>query len=537
MGEVLEAVARGASGFERRVAIKRLLRGAELDPAASRMFLDEARIASRLHHAGIVAVLDYGLDGTTPFQVLELVDGFDVAALIRRSAGAIPAVPDDIALYIAAEVAHALAFAHEARDERGVPLGIVHRDVKPSNVLVSRAGDVKLGDFGIAFARERASRTTGVVAKGTPAYMAPEQLLGGAVDGRADVFALGCMLHAMIAGRSPRAGLAPADLVSSSDVVLAPVVAGDIREIVARAVRHAPSERWPSARALAGALGDALARRLRTDAKTRITEWLGTAPALGAATRTEISPPLHTPDLPAPQRAPAPVVAPTAAAPTPPARGAAPRRRHGVVFALALLAPLAIAAVAIAGIVVGARLATGGADGRRAPIGSASAPPLVDTTADASDGNADGATDVAPSTPMASTSASAARAAAAPPRLPPGFEPRCECVARHSGNFVVKLCTPPMPPTNCECWLDLRELCRQPNARMSDACDRSYANETPGARCEGYERVSTVRVEGTVTCERCYGAGSAPAPAVHGAECTGVTRFGDSLHGVWRCHP
>jgi hypothetical protein len=200
MAEVFEGELAGELGFVRRIAIKRMLADAARDPVAAQRFVDEARIASRLHHANIVAVLDVGLLDGLPFQVLELVDGVDVAQLMARAGGTLPLAA---AVIVAGDVAHALEHAHAAVDDAGVGLGIVHRDVKPSNVLVSWSGDVKLTDFGIAIAHDRAARTEAGVVAGTFGFMAPEQRTRGAVDGRSDVFALGLALHAMVVGQSP----------------------------------------------------------------------------------------------------------------------------------------------------------------------------------------------------------------------------------------------------------------------------------------------------------------------------------------------
>lgn len=275
MGEVHEAFAVGPSGFRRRVAVKRLHTARATDPAVLRMFLDEARIAASLHHGGIVAILDYGVVGALPFQVLEYVDGptAGAATALGRELGEV--VPTEVALHVAVEVAHALHYAHEAKDERGRSLEVVHRDVKPSNVLLSRSGDVKVCDFGVASAADRIARTTGEVAKGTAGYMAPEQMLGLPVDRRADVFALGCTLHALLTGRSPMATEeAQARVLRGEAVPLDPALPEDIRAIVASATQRAFEERYATARAFAQAIGAALARRARRDPRALLVEWL-----------------------------------------------------------------------------------------------------------------------------------------------------------------------------------------------------------------------------------------------------------------------
>jgi serine/threonine-protein kinase len=271
MAEVLEAVAQGEAGFTRRVAVKRLRSGHEEDPSFSRMFLDEARIASRLHHGSIVSVLDYGVVDGTPFQILEYVDGENARALAKRGARLGKPMPLEVALYLVTELARALHYAHTL--EEG---GVVHRDVKPANILVSRTGDVKLADFGIAFATERSERTEAGVAKGTPGYMSPEQLLGGAVDARADVFALGCTLHALAFGDSPLATVGNAErMLRSEPLFLSEDIPDDVRAIIARAIEPLPSRRWTTAGEMADALGAVLASRLRSDAKGALLGWLG----------------------------------------------------------------------------------------------------------------------------------------------------------------------------------------------------------------------------------------------------------------------
>ena len=239
MAEVWEAVLHGDAGFRRRVAVKRMAAERVGDERLQRMFVDEARLASRLHHANLVAVIDFGVVDGIAFQVLELVDGFDVARLANWGLTAKSPMPVPIALGIAAQVAHALHAAHTAVGDDGAPLNIVHRDVSPQNVLVSRGGDVKLADFGIALWEQRTEKTLGATARGKPTYMAPEQAMRGAIDGRADVFSLGCTLHALLTGLSPlQDENALVDLLAGVELALDAGLAAPIREVIGRAVRR-----------------------------------------------------------------------------------------------------------------------------------------------------------------------------------------------------------------------------------------------------------------------------------------------------------
>lgn len=275
MAEVFEAVSLGSGGFERRVAIKRLLTVHVTDASFGRMFLDEARIASQLHHGNIVAVLDYGVADGHPFQVLEYVDGMDAAHLTALGEHFGTPLPIELALAICTDIAHALEHAHTATDASGRLLGIVHRDVSPANILVSWSGDVKLTDFGIAFARGRLETTSAGIAKGTLLYMAPEQIMRGAIDGRTDLFSLGCVLHTLVSGVSPLAReSAMADLVAGAPLVLSDELPPDVRPIVARATLLARDARYATAGEMAGVLGAVLARRIATDPKSLVRDWL-----------------------------------------------------------------------------------------------------------------------------------------------------------------------------------------------------------------------------------------------------------------------
>jgi serine/threonine protein kinase len=194
MGEVYLAHHVGIAGFRRQVAIKRVR--SPPDDALIDRFIDEARIAALLVHPNIVSVYDFGRDGDGFYLVMEYVDGGSLASVLAGGA----ALSRELAVHIVAEVARAADHAYRARDLEGHPLRVVHRDISPHNVLLSRAGDVKLADFGIARAERQLSRTATGSVLGKVAYMSPEQLAGRPVDGRADVFALGVMLWELTIG-------------------------------------------------------------------------------------------------------------------------------------------------------------------------------------------------------------------------------------------------------------------------------------------------------------------------------------------------
>ena len=205
MATVWLARLRGKRGFEKLFAIKTIRTELVDDPRFQEMLLDEARIASNIQHPNVAQILDLGEQQDVLFIVMERVDG-DSLAKIRKLLAKLGAnLPVGIALRILADACAGLHAAHELRDDRGQPLGIVHRDVSPQNILVSSGGAVKVIDFGIAKAqnRQQGETRTGVV-KGKVHYMAPEQVnKGRLVDRRADIWALGICLHELVAGRVP----------------------------------------------------------------------------------------------------------------------------------------------------------------------------------------------------------------------------------------------------------------------------------------------------------------------------------------------
>ncbi|CAN5729549.1 hypothetical protein BH11MYX2_BH11MYX2_28870 [soil metagenome] len=199
MAEVFIAHTIGAEGFSRRVAIKRVLGGFSENPAFARMFVEEARISSRLQHPNIVSVLDFDRDPEGRlFLVMELVDGKDLDSLMSLT------LPYSVSVFVTTEMLRGLGYAHDlpmTAGQQGGMRGIVHRDVSPHNVLLSWEGAVKVSDFGIAKARSASEATASEFIKGKPAYMSPEQANGERLDGRSDLFAVGIMLWEMLCGR------------------------------------------------------------------------------------------------------------------------------------------------------------------------------------------------------------------------------------------------------------------------------------------------------------------------------------------------
>lgn len=196
MAEVFLGKSASLEGFDKVVAIKRVLPDLAKNERFVNMFLDEAKISLHLDHANIVSVFDVGRSGQSYFIVMEFIDGTNMKRLIEGHA-----MPVDLACYVAVEVCKALVYAHEKLDSNGQPQHIVHRDISPPNILISRDGEVKLTDFGLARAASQLESTDPGVVKGKFAYLSPEASVGEEVDLRADIFALGVVLWESLAGR------------------------------------------------------------------------------------------------------------------------------------------------------------------------------------------------------------------------------------------------------------------------------------------------------------------------------------------------
>jgi serine/threonine-protein kinase len=274
MAELFKAKVRGDHGFEKLVAIKKILPHLAADPQFVAMFIDEARITAQLDHPNIVQVYELGTDADTPYIAMQYVDGIDVLGLLRECARTQRRLPPELSAMIVRDTLDALDYAHTASDAAGHPLSIVHRDVSPGNVLVSRRGDVKLTDFGILWAVERKHKTEAGVLKGKYGYMSPEQVLGVDLDGRSDLFSVGTLLAEMVMMR--RLFTAPNEL----DILLmvrdarldrldkhAEDFPLELRVICEKALQRWPEDRWPNAGSFRDALSDWLIRNGRPTAR------------------------------------------------------------------------------------------------------------------------------------------------------------------------------------------------------------------------------------------------------------------------------
>ncbi len=251
MAETFEATRVGAGGFEQRVCLKRVLPAFSGDPEFVARFRREAVLAAQLRHTNIVGVIDVGEIDSVQYMTLELVDGLDLRSLLKASPGE-KLAPDTVAL-IGLDLAYALEHAHGS---------LVHRDISPSNILLSRSGEAKLADFGIAKALDDAKATASRSARGKVPYMSPEHMRGEAVDGRTDLFSLGVVLFEAMAGMRPFDGahdvetmqkILEGDRVALEEV--APDAPTELREIIERLIEVDPALRTPSAARLIEELG------------------------------------------------------------------------------------------------------------------------------------------------------------------------------------------------------------------------------------------------------------------------------------------
>jgi eukaryotic-like serine/threonine-protein kinase len=263
MAEVFKARASGPAGFERDVVVKRILPQYTRDPDFVRMFADEARILGLMHHPNVVQAYEFGEDGGTLYLALEYIEGPSLSKILRTLRAASRPMPPAIVAYVAREICRSLDYVHRLEDADGERLDVVHRDVTPSNIIVTPSGAVKLLDFGVAkFATSAKSTRAGTV-KGKPAYLAPEQLQGKPIDGRVDLFALGIVMHEMLTLQHLFAG--DSDVHTAKKIMEMKIpsitarrqdVPPDLERIVMRALERDRKRRFATAAEMARALDD-----------------------------------------------------------------------------------------------------------------------------------------------------------------------------------------------------------------------------------------------------------------------------------------
>jgi hypothetical protein len=320
MATVWASRLRGARGFTKMFAIKTMLPDLSEDPDFQRMFLDEAGIASRIHHPNVVETLELGEHAGLLYIVMEWVDGVTLGALLKAAPRS-GHTPLPIGLKILIDACQGVHAAHELRDEENRPLGLVHRDVSPPNILMTYDGEVKLADFGVAKASQlNAPRTRTGIIKGKFRYIAPEQYANTTVDRRTDIFALGIILYQLTTGRHPwNAESGPESLERMMS--MPPIPPGlfargypeELERIVLRAISREPAQRFQTAAELGDALRGFAAslgwQATREHLAAYVAERLG---GQRAARRDALRRAMHEADVPAPhQGSGAPYTAPS----------------------------------------------------------------------------------------------------------------------------------------------------------------------------------------------------------------------------------
>jgi TonB family protein len=325
MAEVWKARKRGEEGFQKIVAIKKILPHLSDNQEFIEMFIDEAKLAAQLNHNNIIHIYDLGKIGSSYYIAMEYVDGHDLKTILKRGQEKEHPLGIDLALFIASRLAAALDYAHRKRDFNQVEMGLVHRDVSPQNVLISQDGDVKLCDFGIAKAASKASHTYAGALKGKLQYMSPEQASGKPIDRRSDIFAVAAVLFEMLAGRKLFSGDSEMSILEQvrEGRVSPPSqwndeVTPEIDRIVAKGLQKDPGDRYQTAAEMAKDIEAVLYSLRPTPTSADLAIYmhrLSTADAVSAPAHEE-------PPIVVPPAAPKPAPAPAPAAPHPPARPA-----------------------------------------------------------------------------------------------------------------------------------------------------------------------------------------------------------------------
>jgi serine/threonine protein kinase len=285
MAQIYLSRAETELGATRLAVVKQILPAFADDPRFADMLIHEAKLAAQLGHRRIVQVFDLGKENEHLYIAMEYVEGFDLNSLLRQCTEQKVALPATHALGIVADVLEGLDYAHRRDDESGKPLGIVHRDVSPSNVLISYEGEVKLCDFGIAHANDLVKEESASEAlKGKAGYMSPEHARGESLDARADVFAAGIILWELLAGRRLYKPKSDVPLVAQAQNAEIPTLPdkgvpkhAELEKIVRRALAKDREERYPSAGAMLRDLEAYLADSGMLASRLKLGEWIATS--------------------------------------------------------------------------------------------------------------------------------------------------------------------------------------------------------------------------------------------------------------------
>ncbi|MBN8611666.1 MAG: serine/threonine protein kinase, partial [Deltaproteobacteria bacterium] len=284
MAEVYTAKSFGVEGFEKILAIKRILPTMAEDEDFIQMFIDEAKIAGQLTHANVVPIYELGKIGDSHYIAMEYVWGKDLLQIMNRFRKMRKQMPASMGAWIGAKMCEGLDYAHRKKDRSGRPLGIIHRDVSPQNCLVSYEGQVKMIDFGIAKAASRNTKTQAGVLKGKFGYMSPEQVRGLPVDHRSDIFAVGTCLYEMLTTERLFVGesdFSTLEKVRNAQVpalsLQVPDIPKELEDIVMKALARDVENRWQSAAEMQEALQRFIARERPPFGTSKLAAWMRTA--------------------------------------------------------------------------------------------------------------------------------------------------------------------------------------------------------------------------------------------------------------------
>lgn len=280
MAEIFRAKTFGQGGFEKRMAVKRILPHHSEDENFLTMLSDEARLTVQLTHPNIVQVFDFGMAQEQYYLSMELVDGIDLNGLLKDLKEKNKKIPQNLACYIVTQVCEGLEYAHNKKDNKGQPLNIVHRDISPHNILIAYEGLVKVTDFGIAKAASNLHHTQTGTVKGKVSYLSPEQALGKPIDGRSDIFATGLLLYELLLGRRLFSGNSQIEIlgkVTATRVnkdMLPQDLPEELKTILAKALAYEVEERYQSADEFQEALENYLQKTQQPFGKKALSKFL-----------------------------------------------------------------------------------------------------------------------------------------------------------------------------------------------------------------------------------------------------------------------